>query len=113
MSWEKYLALRPQVIEIEDSIAAEWVSPELMEALRLRPLDGPDAAGRVLAVRQIRSQVLRVLRGLPLDVQRLADLVNLIRNNISSFPEWAASDTAKLFAPPVFRNQRRSSGYFF
>ena len=32
--WEKYLELRPQVIDLEASLAEEWFSPELMSALR-------------------------------------------------------------------------------
>lgn len=32
--WEKYLELRSQVIDLEASLAEEWLSPELMSALR-------------------------------------------------------------------------------
>lgn len=32
--WERYLELRSQVIDLEASLAEEWLSPELMSALR-------------------------------------------------------------------------------
>lgn len=42
-----------------------------------------------------------------------ADIVNYIRLNPESFSEWHKSETAKMFAPPVFRNEKKASGYFF
>lgn len=36
--WEKYLELRSQVIDLEASLAEEWLSPELMSALRAENL---------------------------------------------------------------------------
>lgn len=32
--WDKYLELRPQIIDLEASLAEEWLPPELMSALR-------------------------------------------------------------------------------
>ena len=43
----------------------------------------------------------------------LALIVNFIRQDESAFPEWHQSATAALFAPPIFRNRKQSSGYFF
>lgn len=34
-----------------------------------------------------------------------------IRLNPEFFSEWHQSETAKLFAPPVFRNEKKTSGY--
>lgn len=45
--------------------------------------------------------------------RRLADIVNYIRLNESDFVEWHQSETAKLFATPIFRNGKKASGYFF
>ena len=54
---------------------------------------------------------------------RLVDIVNYIRLNPELFSEWHQSvivlrfaygeETAKLFTPPVFRNEKKASGYFF
>ena len=111
--WEKYLELRPQVIDLEASLAAEWLSPELMSALRLENLRGDLTEKRSEIVRQVKAQVVGYLRSGSFNSRRLADIVNYIRLNPESFSEWHKSETAKLFAPPVFRNEKKASGYFF
>lgn len=45
--------------------------------------------------------------------RRLADIVNYIRQRPVDFPLWHSSDTAKLFAPPIFKNEKKARGYFF
>lgn len=37
-------------------------------------------------------------------------ILNYIRLNPEFFEEWHKSETAKLFASPVFRNQKKSAG---
>lgn len=111
--WEKYLELRPQVIDLEASLAEEWFSPELMSALRSENLRGDLTEKRSEIVRQVKAQVVGYLRSGSFNSRRLADIVNFIRLNAESFEEWHKSDTAKLFAPPVFRNEKKASGYFF
>lgn len=111
--WDRYLELRSQVIDLEASLAEEWLSPELMAALRAETLRGNLPVKRDEIVRQIKAQVVGYLRGGSFNSRRLADIVNYIRLNAESFEEWHKSETAKLFAPPVFRNERKASGYFF
>ena len=111
--WDRYLELRPQVIDLEASLAEEWLSPELMSALRSETLRGDLPEKRHEIVRQVKAQVVGYLRGGSFNSRRLADIVNYIRLNAESFEEWHKSETAKLFAPPVFRNERKASGYFF
>ena len=111
--WEKYLELRPQVIDLEASLAEEWFSPELMSALRSENLRGDLTGKRSEIVRQVKAQVVGYLRSGSFNSRRLADIVNYIRLNPESFSEWHKSETAKLFAPPVFRNEKKASGYFF
>lgn len=111
--WDRYLELRPQVIDLEASLAEEWLSPELMSALRSETLRGDLHEKRHEIVRQVKAQVVGYLRGGSFNSRRLADIVNYIRQNAESFEEWHKSETAKLFAPPVFRNERKASGYFF
>lgn len=111
--WDRYLELRPQVIDLEASLAEEWLSPELMSALRSETLRGDLPVKRHEIVRQVKAQVVGYLRSGSFNSRRLADIVNYIRQNAESFEEWHKSETAKLFAPPVFRNEKKASGYFF
>ena len=111
--WEKYLELRPQVIDLEASLAEEWLSPELMSALRAENLRSDQTQKRSEVVCQVKAQVVGYLRSGSFNSRRLADIVNYIRQNPESFSEWHQSETAKLFAPPVFRNEKKASGYFF
>ena len=111
--WERYLELRSQVVDLEASLAEEWFSPELMSALRYENLRGELTEKRSEIIRQIKAQVVGYLRSGSFNSRRLADIVNFIRLNAESFEEWHKSETAKLFAPPVFRNEKKASGYFF
>lgn len=112
-SWAKYQELRPQLIDLEASLSEEWLSPELMSALRSENLRGDLTQKRSEIVRQIKAQVVGYLRSGSFNSRRLADIVNFIRLNPEFFSEWHQSETAKLFAPPVFRNEKKASGYFF
>ena len=111
--WERYLELRPQVIDLEASLAEEWFSPELMSALRAENLRSDLTEERGIAVRQIKAQLVGYLKAGSFNSRRLADIVNYIRLKDRDFKEWHNSDTAKLFAPPIFRNEKKASGYFF
>lgn len=111
--WEKYLELRSQVIDLEASLAEEWLSPELMSALRSENLRSDLTPKRSEIVRQTQAQIVGYLKGGSFNSRRLADIVNFIRQDESAFKEWHGSDVAKLFAPPVFTNKKNSAGYFF
>lgn len=111
--WEKYLELRPQVIDLEASLAEEWLSPELLSALRSQNLRGDLTEKRNVIVRQVKAQILGYLKSGSFNSRRLADIMNYIRLNEESFKEWHRSETAKLFAPPVFRNEKKAKGYWF
>ena len=111
--WEKYLELRSQVIDLEASLAEEWFSPELMSALRSENLRSDLTPTRGDIVRQTQAQIVAYLKSGSFNSRRLADIVNYIRLNPESFSEWHKSETAKLFAPPIFRNEKKASGYFF
>ena len=111
--WEKNLELRSQVIDLEASLAEEWLSPGLMSALRSENLRGDLTEKRSVIVRQVKAQILGYLKSGSFSSRRLADIVNRIRENKDDFPEWHRSETAKLFAPPVFRNEKKAKGYWF
>ena len=85
--WEKYLELRPQVIDLEASLAEEWFSPELMSALRSENLRGDLTEKRNVIVRQVKAQILGYLKSGSFNSRRLADIVNYIRLNPDFFSE--------------------------
>lgn len=111
--WDRYLELRQQVMDLEASLAEEWLSPELMAALRSENLNGMLTVKRSRLVREVKVQVVGFLRNGSFNSRRLADIVNYIRMNADDFKEWHTSKTAELFSPPVFRNTKASKGYFF
>ena len=111
--WEKYLELRSKVIDLEASLAEEWLSPELMSALRSENLRGDLTPNRREVVRQVKAQIVGYLTAGTFSTRRLADIVNYIRQDEDEFPDWHNSATAELFSPPVFRNKKKSTGYFF
>ena len=111
--WEKYLELRSQVIDLEASLAEEWLSPELMSALRSENLRSDLTEKRSMVVRQVKAQLVGYLRGGSFNTRRLTDIVNYIRQDETSFSEWHQSATAQLFTPPTFKNEKNASGYFF
>ena len=111
--WEKYLELRPKVIDLEASLAEEWLSPVLLSALRSENLRRDLTPKRREVVRQVKAQIVGYLTAGTFSTRRLADIVNYIRQDEDEFPDWHHSATAELFSPPVFRNKKKSTGYFF
>ena len=84
-----------------------------MSALRSENLRSDLTPKRGDIVRQTQAQIVAYLKSGSFNSRRLADIVNYIRLNPESFSEWHKSETAKLFAPPIFRNDKKASGYFF
>ena len=111
--WDAFLELRDRAISIEDAIAEKWVSEPLMERLRLALRTPGAPANDVSLALRVRSCVFTELKGEPRNHRALDRVVNYVRHQPEVYPEWAESDTAKLWAPPVFRNTKESKGYFF
>lgn len=111
--WEKYLELHSQIIDLEASLAEEWLSPELLSALRQRNLAHTLTPTDRPLVAQVKAQIVSVLQGTPISTRRMQDCVNYIRCRPSDFPEWHSSETAKLFSPPKFENKKQNKGYWF
>lgn len=113
-TWERYEELHPAIAAAEDRLAAEYISPELMqrlrdEALGLSQLSTLDAR----LCEALRSHIADLINDRPLRDTALRDIVDYIRRHPDTFPEWHRSDTARLFSPPVFRNSKESPGYWF
>lgn len=111
--WEQYLSLRPKILDIEASLAEEFFSPELMVRLRNEVLRKTHTADLARVINAIRGQVVDLLNGGSIRMRDMIDVVNHIRRFPDLFPEWHASETAKLFAPPIFKNKKEARGYFF
>ena len=103
---------------MEQRIAEEYISPEQIDVLRGEVI-GIDWSFTVSdrlhlrVIEQLRAIVVNVLQGNILDIQGLRDIVDLMRKNEEYFAEFANSDTAKLFTPPIFENKKRAHGYWF
>lgn len=111
--WNAFLALRERALNIEAALAERWVSEALMERLR-RSLRQPGApTNDVVLARRVLDCVYTELKGEPRRCHALERIVNYVRQQPEEYPEWAESDTARLFDPPVFRNEKNSKGYFF
>ena len=111
--WERYLALRPKILDIEASLAEEFFSPELMARLRNEVLRKTHTADLARIINAIRGQVVDLLNGGSIRMRDMIDVVNHIRRYPDLFPEWHASETAKLFSPPIFTNLKTNKGYWF
>ena len=111
--WEQYLALRPKILDIEASLAEEFFSPELVARLRKEVLRRTHTADLARVINAIRGQVVDLLNGGSIRMRDMIDVVNHIRCFPDLFPEWHASETAKLYAPPIFKNKKEARGYFF
>ena len=111
--WERYLSLRPKILDIEASLAEEFFSPELMARLRNEVLRRTHSADLARVINAIRGQVVDLLNGGSIRMRDMIDVVNHIRCNPDLFPEWHDSETAKLYAPPIFKNKKEAKGYFF
>lgn len=102
--WDDYLSLRPKIIQAEAVLAHEYISPELMAKLRSEPLP---------ILEPLRAQVKAMAEGRHIDRYAMVDIVQTIRSQPDIYPEWHNSETAQLFTPPVFNNEKQASGYFF
>lgn len=116
-TWERYQELHPAIAAAEDRLAAEYISPELMQRLRDETLGLPNLSKlSTLDSRlcdALRSHIADLVNDRPLRDTALRDIVDYIRRHPDTFPEWHRSDTARLFSPPVFRNSKESPGYWF
>ena len=116
--WANYLSLRLRAVDIEQRIAEEFISTAQMDVLRNEVI-GIDWSFsqhdrlHMQVIEQLRSIEVSALQGNALNIQALRDIVDVMRKNEEIFPEFASSDTAKLFTPPIFENKKENNGYWF
>lgn len=113
-TWERFQELRPAIAVAEDRLAAEYISPELMQRLRDETLGISQLSyidSRLCIA--LWGHVADIVQGKPLCETALRDIVDYIRQHPDIFLEWHSSDVAKLYNPPTFRNSIKSHGYWF
>lgn len=112
--WDKFIEYHDKAVDVEDSLAEEYFSPELIRFWRREMfLQHALSIEANAIISAINEQVIEVLKGGSINHRRMVAAVNVIRNNPDDFPQWHASETAKLFSPPVFKNKKRSNGFWF
>lgn len=113
-TWDGYVELRDQIMNIEMQLAEAYFSDALMEALRAESITGTFTHPlRRHVTMNIRSYITALIRGRDIHTQYLFDIVNVIREQPEVFPEWHSSTLPMLYDFSHFENRRNSTAYFF
>ena len=113
--WDEYQHLHDRLIKIENVLAETYFSQEQMDVFRQHVMN------QMRLCHPLEEQVIRSLQSLEMMLvsdmqvhnQSFYDLVNIIREHSDIFLAWHVSKTAKLYSPAVFRNKKKSGGYWF
>lgn len=117
--WQRYQEIHAQLLPIEQRLAADHFSPELMDYLRRVAIrsewsNTPDSGKYQNLYRRITSIEFSILRIGEYPMPSITDAVNYIRSCAATvFPLWHTSDTAKLYGMQNYQNKKGSAGYFF
>lgn len=111
--WARYQSLRLEVLNIEQELAENFISEELMARLRRNMLTQQVTAEERTIIDSVRQTTLEMLAGKPLDYKRMFSTVQRIRTRPAIFPEWQDSYTSMLFGRPSFENHKDSGGYWW
>ncbi len=118
--WEQYLTVRETLQIMEDFFARQYLSKPLLQVFRDEVQTGAYRSPlHIHACNIIRAIEIRCLRtpdptsSMHFEHYYLTDIVNSIKQNPDDFAEWHASETAKLYKPPIFENKKCDKGYWF
>lgn len=129
--WDWHEAVKPQIKSIEDRLAEDYISPELMDALRFEAQNGCSEIFRRRMTDHLRSVVLKVLRPslpkmpsppvVPLEVTPSAwsqipeidTVMTLLLRHHHDFPEFCGTPQERRLNLKPFKNRRDSSAYIF
>lgn len=113
--WDAYLEKRAELIAIEQSLANEYISPELMAAFRREGINRYNASSpdRRFLIQTLRFHEVAMMQGKLLNRQAMMDIANIIRSDATNYPEWQNTATAALFSPNKFENTKDAGGYWF
>ena len=119
-SLQDYMEMCEKVIPLEEHIATQYLSMELLSTLRAQvqscqfSTDKHKHICRVLQAVEVECLSNATSTTLsPQEHRTLTQIVELIRSNPEDFPEWHASTTAQLYTPQVFENKKESKAYWF
>ena len=118
-AWARFQELHSRMIEIEQRLAADFFSAELLSALRQAHLFGAwDATASAphykRAWQHIFAIELFMLRENECPVPSCIEVVNALRNAPDGvFEEWKQSKTALLFEKNGYKNKKNCGGYWF
>ena len=117
--WQRFQELHSRMTEIEQRLAADFFSPELLSALCQAHLfdawsGTPSAPHYKRAWQHIFAIELFMLRENECPLPSCIEVVNALRNAPEGvFEEWKQSKTALLFENHGFQNKKHSDGYWF
>ena len=117
--WQTFQAIHEKQVAIEERLAHDFFSPELLATLRQAELLGswgetPSAPHYKRAWRHIFAIELYMLREDEVPVPSCIEVVNSLRNAVDGiFEEWKQSETAALFEDHGYKNDKRKGGYWF
>lgn len=117
--WQRFIDVREKCAPIEAEFEELYFGAELMARLRrvlaLPALDSPAALMVASRLRASLLQRIRTEQGrCALDDDDLVRLVNFVRSRAAEFPEWQRSPVARLYVEPaVFKNKKKSQGFWF
>ncbi len=119
-SLQEYLEMREKLIPLEEHIATQYLSMELLSTLQAQvqscqfSTDKHKHICRVLQAVEVECLGNSTSTTLsPQEHRTLTQIVELIRSNPEDFPEWHASTTAQLYTPQVFENKKDSKAFWF
>lgn len=119
--WDSFLQLQEEVLAIEYELEEDYIGTELMQVLRFDSISKKYTSPlhrrvigilRTYVVEQLRKSRFKSITA-SANPRILFDVVNIIRDNPDTFPEWHESRVAELFTPPIFENKKGCGGYFF
>ena len=117
--WQSFQELHEKQVAIEERLAHDFFSCELLATLRQAELLGSwsetlSAPHYKRAWRHIFAIELYMLREDEVPVPSCIEVVNALRNAPDGvFEEWKQSETAALFDNHGYKNDKRKGGYWF
>ena len=119
--WEKYQELRPILQNIEQHIATQFIGEEQMTVFRKAAMQPsyslpPVVQSVISSLKAVEVQMLKAHlspSSPPCPPTNLVQIVDVIRNHPEGFPEWHNSAIADVYSPPIFNNEKHSTGYWF
>lgn len=112
--WKEFTNLRNDVNRYEIELARYWIGVPLLNTLKKERATGalvdPQRLSMTLSLRNV---LVRASKYNELDHYIMGSLIDFIRKNPDTFPEWHNDVIASFFKPSVFENHKDSPGYCF